>query len=303
MGPEAFAPAPGWFDDGGHFATADEYPFFGSVAPRLVGDEHDGRPILLYKAFRDVLGGYPKYFAQDVGECVGDGHGHGVDLLQCVEIALGEPSEYRETDTVFVYATSREVAGILGRGDGSYGSAAVKAMQTIGVASVEMVGAPGPDGGARATAWGRYGVPADVKRAAGAYRLGGAARVTTWAELVAAMRNGYPVTICSNQGFEDSWRRVNPRDAWGFCTPGGTWGHCMLIGGVRFDRPGACILQSWGPDVPSGPLALDQPSYSFWADRYVVEAMLAQGDSWALRQAPAFVERRLPAHWSYASAA
>ncbi len=64
---------------------------------------------------------------------------------------------------------------------------------------------------------------------------------------MAALSNGYPVTICTGQGF------VLTRDADGFCSPKGTWGHCMLIGGVRFDRPGACILQSWGRDVPDGP--------------------------------------------------
>ena len=72
-------------------------------------------PILLYKAWRDVLGKDPAYPAQQIGDCVSFGHGHANDLLQCIEIALGEPAEYRETDTEFIYATSREVAGILGR--------------------------------------------------------------------------------------------------------------------------------------------------------------------------------------------
>ena len=77
----------------------------------------------------------------------------------------------------------------------------------------------------------------------------------------------------------------------------------MLIAGVRFDRPGACVLQSWGPGVPAGPRALDQPSFSFWADRGVVERILAGGDSWALCRAPEFVARTLPEHWNYHQAA
>ena len=52
-----------------------------------------------------------------------------------------------------------------------------------------------------------------------------------------------------------------------FCEASGTWGHCMLLAGVRFDRPGACIIQSWGPDVPDGPTDLGQPDFSFWADK------------------------------------
>ena len=77
----------------------------------------------------------------------------------------------------------------------------------------------------------------------------------------------------------------------------------MLIAGVRFDREGACILQSWGPTVPDGPLALDQPAFSFWAERSVVERILAAGDSWALSRAPEFITRPLPEHWIYHQAA
>jgi hypothetical protein len=136
-----------------------------------------------------------------------------------------------------------------------------------------------------------------VKEAAAPFKLGTAALVSTWDELVAAMKNGYPVTICSNQGF------TLKRDQDGFCSARGSWGHCMLIGGVRFDRPGACILQSWGPNVPEGPRALDQPTFSFWAERSVVERILSQGDSWALSKAADFVARPLPERWNYHQAA
>ena len=87
--------------------------------------------------------------------------------MQCVEIALealtaGESSplepgqaaaEYREIDTEFIYATSREVAGILTGAEGSYGAAAVKAMTSIGLVSREMLGQEGVYSGDRA----RYG--------------------------------------------------------------------------------------------------------------------------------------------------
>lgn len=272
-------------------------PTFSSAAPELLEDEPGGSPILLYKSFRDVLGAYPAYPAQQIGDCVGFGHGHGLDMLQCIEIALGEPSEYRESSTEFIYAASREVAGILSRRDGSYGSAAVSAMSTIGVVSREMLGPDGAYSGERAKSWGYYGAPVELKEKAATLRLGSAARIATWAELIAAMRNGYPVSICSNQGF------TTTRDRDGFCVAQGSWGHCMLIGGVRFDRPGACILQSWGPNQPAGPLTLDQPGYSFWADRTTVETILSQGDSWAMAKAPEFASRTLPEHWSYHRAA
>jgi hypothetical protein len=286
-------------------ACARRFPSLSVAAPKLVaygasplfGCDPARPPILLYKAWRDVLGQEPDYPSQQIGDCVSFGHGHASDLLQCVEITLGEQAGYRETDTEFIYATSREVVGILGDAEGSYGAAAVKAMTTIGLVSREMLGDHGSYSGARAQEWGRTGAPPALKSLAARFRLGSAALVQTWDELVGALTNGYPVTICTDQGFRLT------RDAEGFCEPEGTLGHCMLIAGLRFDREGACIMQSWGPDVPGGPRALGQPSFSFWADQRVIEAMLAQGDSWALCSAPEFVTRSLPEHWNYHVAA
>jgi hypothetical protein len=292
----------GWLGvDGRQRSVAGHFPGLRSAAPKLVRGatlcRGPAEPILLYRAWRDVLGTDPDYPAQQIGDCVSFGHGHANDLVQCIEIALGEPSEYRETDTEFLYAASREVAGLLGLEDGSYGAAAVKAMTDIGLVSREMLGADGAYSGRRASEWGRVGVPSELKARAAAYRIGGGALVATWDELLAALSHGYPVTICTRQGFGLE------RDAQGFCAAEGTWGHCMFIAGARFDRPGACVVQSWGPTTPSGPRALGQPSFSFWVDRPVVERILAEGDSWAISRAPEFALRELPGHWSYDRAA
>ena len=276
---------------------AGQFPTLSRSAPQLVGAAAPTGPILLYKAWRHVLGKDPDYPAQQIGDCVSFGHGHGNDLLQCIEIGLGAPAIYHETDTEFIYGASRQVAGILGRQDGSYGAAAVKAMMTIGMVSRAMLGSDGTYSGQRAKEWGLSGPPASIENEAGAFKLGASANVTTWDELVAALNNGYPVTICTTQGF------TLERDAEGFCKARGRWGHCMFIAGVRFDRPGACIVQSWGPECPTGPLALAQPTFSFWADRPVIERILAEGDSWALSKTPAFERRELPPAWKYHDAA
>jgi len=266
-------------------------------APHLFEGPVPTQPVLLYKAWQNALGNFPDYPAQQIGDCVSFGHGHGNDLLQSIEIGLGQPLVYRETDTEFIYAASREVAGILGSGDGSYGAAAVKAMTTLGTVSREMLGTDGAYSGDRAKAWGDTGPPPSVQNEAASFKLGAAALVSSWDDLVAAITNGYPVTICCDQGFDLT------RDQDGFCAQSGTWGHCMVIAGVRFDRPGACILQSWGPDVPQGPLALGQPDWSFWAEQSVIAAILNEGDSWALSKAPAFKNRELPPAWRYDVAA
>ena len=162
-------------------------------------------------------------------------------------------------------------------------------MTTIGLVSREMLGTDGTYSGDRAKEWGETGPPTMSSSRRAPYKLGSAALVSTWDDLVAAITNGYPVTICTNQGF------TLTRDSGGFCAASGTWGHCMLIAGVRFDRPGACIIQSWGPDVPSGPTALDQPDFSFWAEQDVIERILGEGDSWALSKAPCLRETRAAA--------
>ncbi len=276
---------------------AAHFPPLATTAPYLFRAPAPTSPVLLYKAWQDVLGKDPGYPAQQIGDCVSFGHGHGNDLLQCIEIGLGTPIDYRETDTEFIYGASRQVAGILGTADGSYGSAAVKAMTTIGVVSREMLGADGSYSGDRAKAWGSTGPPQAIETMAATHKLGSAAAVATWDDLVAALANGYPVTICTGQGFNLT------RDSDGFCEAQGTWGHCMVIGGIRFDRPGACILQSWGPDMPTGPTALGQPSWSFWAEQDVIASILAEGDSWALSKTAGFSTRDLPSAWKYSAAA
>ena len=99
-------------------------------------------------------------------------------------------------------------------GDGCYGAAAVKAMTSIGEVSREQLGTDGTYSGDRAKAWGTNGIPADMVAKAAPFKLGSAALVSTWDELVAALGNGYPVTICTDQGF------TMDRDPQGFRRPG-----------------------------------------------------------------------------------
>jgi len=278
----------GWRNDGGHYqignAIASKF--------RMPNYADSGEPLLLYKAWHDVLGSEPAYVGQQIGDCVSFGHAHANDLLQCIEIsAFGEASEYRETDTEFIYGESRKVAHILSNQDGSYGAAAAKAMLDVGIVSREMLGNQGAYSGKRAKSWGLNGPPSEIEQEANAFRLGSVSRITSWEQLVAAIWNGMPTTVCSNQGF------TMTRDDQGFCIPHGQWGHCMFCAGLRFDRPGGLICQSWGPNVPDGPTDLEQPSFSFWVDKEVLVRMLALGDSWALSRAPEFVKRELPHYW------
>jgi hypothetical protein len=270
-------------------------PYFATAAPQLSGSGA-GQTTLLYKAFLEVNGGrYFDYPAQTIGDCVSHGFGHGIDLLESVQIAIrGRAEEFKQTATEAIYGMARvDVGGQRGSiEDGAVGAWAAQAVCTFGTVSRDLVG---PYDGDRAKQWGADGVPADLMSRAGAHKVKTTSLISTYRELEDALANGYPVTVCSNQGF------TLERDDQGFCSPRGTWGHCMLIVGVRADRrPGACIFQSWGSSVPSGPLTLDQPPNSFWADRQVVERMLSMQDSWSLSSFEGYPSQALPRAWTYA---
>lgn len=290
-------PPAGWIDDPTRvdavLATLPR-PLFTDAAPHLSGSGTD-RTVLLYKAFKDANGGsYMNYPAQTIGDCVSHGFGHGVDLLEAVQITIGRRRDrLQQTATEAIYGMARvDIGGERGSlSDGAVGAWAAKAVSTLGTIGRDVVG---PYDGNRAKSWGAEGVPAAVRAHASEHKVRTVALVSTYEALEDALANGYPVPVCSNQGF------TLVRDQDGFCRPKGVWGHCMLIVGVRSgDRPGACIFQSWGPDMPTGPLALDQPTNSFWADRDVVASMLAMNDSWALSNFDGYPDRSVPAHWSY----
>ena len=79
------------------------YPQFFAAASNLAGTG-EGKTTLLYKAFKDVNKSYIDYPAQTIGDCVSHGFGHGVDLLECVQIAIAKKAEsFKPTATEAVY--------------------------------------------------------------------------------------------------------------------------------------------------------------------------------------------------------
>ena len=175
-------------------AVASTLQRFNAAAPHLIWQRPagDNRPILLYKAWTTLFAKEPPYPAQQIGDCVSFGHAHANDLLQCIEWVLdhGEhgarptPNDIQETDTEALYALAREAGGMLGNQDGCFGSAAIKAMTTMGVVSRRQLASDGKYSGQRAKQWGRSGAPDNVKQIAVNHKLGSGAQVSTWDELV-----------------------------------------------------------------------------------------------------------------------
>jgi hypothetical protein len=268
-------------------------PLFADAAPHLLAADDD-RDVFLWDAAKRVTGGHLSAHDQDgVGCCVGEGFSSAVEYLQCVEIALGgEAEEFRPISSESIYALSRvEVGGGRVSGDGSVGAWAAEAVRRYGVLPRAVLGAHDLTqfDPRRARQWGARGLPDELEPAARRHPVRTVSLVRSFGEARAAIANGYPVAVCSGQGF------TLTRDRDGFCAPRGRWMHCMTFiaaGGGR--RPGLCCLQSWGPDVPGGPVGVgDHPRCAFWVDAEVADRMLGMGDSWALSAFAGFPARRL----------
>jgi hypothetical protein len=142
---------------------------------------------------------------------------------------------------------------------------------------------------ARAREFGRRGIPADIAAVAQRHPIQSCALVTRWHHAKRAIQQGYPVAICSSQGF------TLERDATGRCRPQGVWYHCLALIGLRTTPPeGGFLLNSWGDTAHSGPVwPPDMPPAGFWADAAILDRMLQQGDSFALADVAGFPQRQL----------
>lgn len=279
-------------------------PMVGSNAPQL----QENKDVYLYDIHRKVVGKDAPSGPQGIGDCVSWAFGNLDNYVQAIQIhqQLAQANllsvldknlfteaefnqlkaaqdnilfQYEEAATEPIYALSRvEVGGQRGSmQDGSVGAWGAKALERFGSLSrphLKRLGLSPDYDKNRAKQWGAYGLPDNLEPEAVKQRFKTISIVKTFKEAAALIQSGYPVAVCSNRGF------TMTRDQDGFCRPEGQWMHAMLFVGVRWDRPGLCLAQSWGKNTPNGPLALGQPDNTFWVDANVCDYMLGQGDSW-----------------------
>jgi hypothetical protein len=256
--------------------------------PAFASPDEGPEDVFLWDACRAATGDVlPARDQKSVGCCVGFAAASAVEYLMCVQIAGDSGEGYRDLAAEIIYAGSRvEIGGGRVRGDGSVGAWAARFVSEYGVVPRGAFGRLDlrTYDERRCRELGRLGVPDDLEPLAKKHPVRGVAQVKTWDECRAAIRNGYPVMVCSRQGFGLE------RDADGFCPARGTWYHAMAIVGVRGgERPGAFLLNSWGPNAHSGPrFPPDAPVGGFWAEAAVVDRMLGQGDSWAFSRVAGF---------------
>jgi len=255
-------------------------------------------PIVLFDALRPLEPNWRRG-AQKIGDCVSWGYAIAADLVVAVSIWLKQsPWEWPGVfATEPIYGGSRvEARGRTkpaGYSDGSYGGAAAKWLTQWGALNrIDYSLATGNAehnlttySGERAKAWGNWGCGGRHDRdkldtVARQRPVSKAYRVTSFDQLAAAIKNGYPVAICSGQG-------LGKRGADGFAPPRGSWSHCMTATGLRFDKPGALITNSWGnswgTSAPLPGVDWDEvKKCSAWVDAKTVDRMLKQNDSFAL---------------------
>lgn len=285
--------------------------YFAQAAPEAMDKAAEADAFLWRAMDKAHRARYGKPFVvgrQGIGDCTSWGGCHAVYCAEAIDWDLGrlpQPPLLPATEPLYGGARveiSRNggkpydgSSPIGGWSDGSSGYAVSKFLRDFGVVYREK-----QESGVDLTTY-----SADRAKSYGAYGCGGqgdrgrmdavaklhpckhVVAVRSWAELCAAVESGFPVTVASSQGFNST------RDADGFCAAQGTWMHQLCIVGIRFaknapagtvrPRDGACILNSWGPlYVSGGKFPADQLDGSFWAERAVVERMLAANDSYAI---------------------
>jgi hypothetical protein len=261
--------------------------------------ESDRPPVILFDAMLPLHSTW-KRGRQGIGDCVSFGFELAVALTVAAEIMwkrapwlwLGEYA------TEAIYGGSRVEARGVQRGgysDGSYGGAAAKWLTKWGALRrldySLRTGNKDHDlrtySAERAKAWGNFGCggSADAGKldaTAREFPVRNAFRSRKFIEAAASIESGYGVAVCSSRGF-------GARGADGFAPPSGTWMHCMAFTGVRYDKPGLLLTNSWGnswgtsaPFYPANYPHIEVIKCSAWVRPEVVDYMLGQDDSFAL---------------------
>lgn len=296
--PDSFSHAFGWSGDKEVVAAAknklNPIEFAGTPAGKAVTGDAD---VFLWQAVRKAAGKplndswYPNIDQGPVGCCVGAGNKHAGDVAVAIHVINHPGFAWKPLSAEVIYGGSRvEIGrGQLGSQDGSVGAWAADWLVKYGMTPMEKYDSADLTtfSPARARAFGKSGVPADIENVAKEHPVKTAALVKTWADVNRAIQQGYPIAVCSSQGF------TMTRDRDGFCRAQGVWPHCMAIIGVRGgSRPGAFILNSWGNNAHTGPVwPADAPVAGFWADANVVAKMVAEQDSYAFSDIAGFPSR------------
>lgn len=247
--------------------------------------------------------------AQGIGDCVSWGAELCATMQMAIQHVLGQGRFIAPAATEAIYGGCRvEALGKSrgGRSDGAAGNWAAKWLRDWG--AILRVDYSKETGNAehdlrtysktKAKEWGDYGCGGAKDNAA----LDGAARVMpvqhvvqirTLDEAVAAILNGYTISVASSAGYGDM-----ERDANGVCRIRGTWQHQMMWGGVRFraGEPQLRNFQSWGKSCSGADPGVKHrvvSDCSWWVVPEDAEWVLRSGDCWAFSDVMGMPKRKI----------
>ncbi len=253
-----------------------------------------------YFLYRPLMQAKPGHLPLDqgpIGTCVAVAHAGALDARGAIDkSAFRKFGPLKFACPESIYGGARNEAD--GRAsnsyrDGSNGYEATRWLRDIGGVIYQQVYPGGYDLSTydtkRAKRWGaegnggvQDGIGGPLDKEAAKTPVLGCALIPDLEQLDKALASGFPVTICSNVGFN------SPRDSDGFCSPRGSWAHCMFVVGKRNEgRKGYLIQNSWGPYIKgdganSTNKYKDQPDGSFYIEPSVMLRILKAGDSWAI---------------------
>lgn len=291
----------GWIEDRAGaeaFVSSLKHPTFAEAAPGIVADEK--KDVFLGTYLLQLMPEW-KRLSQPIGSCVGWGTALSCDVLACCDVLFrGEPEKFGgRTLEASVYAFSRVESRGQSRnlgGDGSTGFHAAKAVKDWGTLhyGIDYNGQSfNTVSGELEKSWGRDGVPDNLEPFAKKRRVTEVTMIKNFSQFAASVQNGFPVFICSSRGFN-----MTMKDGW--LSPSGTWMHCMMGLGVRWDRPGGFIPNSWG-ECYRGSVDSRLPAQfqrcGGWVDAKVLDDMLSQEDSYAIAGYTGFERTDLP-NWT-----
>lgn len=282
------------------FLSELDKPTFGQAGEEIIKEAKRRDTFLWRYADRCHQLTYNKPFGpwrQGIGDCVSFGYAMSAYVAACCDYVNGEiPEAPLMPATEAIYGGARvEQRGVdfAGYTDGATGSGAARWIRgldngTGGIVFRENYGR-GIDltiyDKERAKVWGAFGCGGRgnewLDQQANKHTAT-VAQVKTYEEACAAIEAGAPIAICCNIGWSSS------RDKDGYAARSGRWLHCQSAIAVRYaegpgKRDGILIINSWGNKWNSGPKwPADQPDGSYWCDKKTFQAVLAQGESFAI---------------------
>jgi hypothetical protein len=244
-------------------------------------------------------------FYQKTGSCVGNAIGQCVWYLMAAEIVrTGDMEEFTLPFYLISYGRSRYHSGIRGRGDGSTGSGAAKAIRQDGIIPANLDNLPRWQDQGGIT----YGAKTEMDWSDGAriseewltqsrkHPVKTTALLKNVDDLRACLQNYYPAHTCSNWGgLMQCPTKGTPSVVLNH--KASRWAHAQsFIGYWKHPELGELyyVLNSWGYDAHyRGEYPNGEPRGGYWVQRKDAEIMVGAGETFAYSQFDGFLSNPL----------